>query len=189
MVAFLTAPGTALPAAAQAFPASPQPSHAAPTIGQVSKDSVWVPTPERLIRRLLQLADVTARDTVLDLGSGDGRVPIYAATHFGARAVGVELEENLIRVSNEAARASGVEDRVRFVRQDLFDTDLRQASVITLYISPGVMTKLKPRLLALEPGTRIVSHQFNMGTWKPEKRLESSGRTVYFWTVPAKKKP
>jgi len=184
MGVLLTALSTALPAAAQAFPTSPQPAEAVPTIGQVSKDSVWVPTPERLIRRLLQLADVTARDTVLDLGSGDGRVPIYAAKHFGARAVGVELEENLIRVSNEAARAGGVAHRVRFVRQDLFDTDLAQASVITLYISPGVMTKLKPRLLALKPGTRIVSHQFTLDDWEPDESIRSEARMGYLWVVP-----
>ena len=169
---------------AQAFPPSPQPANAAPTIGQVSKDSVWVPTPERLIRRMLQLADVTPRDTVLDLGSGDGRVPIHAAKHFGARAIGVELEANLIRVSNEAARANGVADRVRFLRQDLFDADLAQASVITLYISPGVMTKLKPRLLALKPGTRIVSHQFTLDDWEPDESIRSEGRMGYLWVVP-----
>ena len=184
IAALLTAMSSARPAAAQGFPTSPQPADAAPTIGQVSKDSVWVPTPERLIRRLLQLADVTAHDTVLDLGSGDGRVPIHAAKHFGARAVGVELEENLIRVSNEAARANGVADRVRFIRQDLFDTDLAQASVITLYISPGVMTKLKPRLLALKPGTRIVSHQFTLDDWEPDESIRSEGRIGYLWVVP-----
>ena len=184
IAALLTAMSTARPAAAQGFPTSPQPADAAPTIGQVSKDSVWVPTPERLIRRLLQLADVTAHDTVLDLGSGDGRVPIHAAKHFGARAVGVELEENLIRVSNEAARANGVAHRVRFMRQDLFDTDLAQARVITLYISPGVMTKLKPRLLALRPGTRIVSHQFTLDDWEPDESIRSEGRMGYLWVVP-----
>jgi SAM-dependent methyltransferase len=175
---------TAPPAAAQPFTSAPQPAQSAPAIGQVSKDSVWVPTPERLIHRLLQLADVTARDTVLDLGSGDGRVPIYAAKYFGARAIGVELEENLIRVSNEAARASGVAHRVRFVRQDLFETDLAQASVITLYISPGVMTRLKPRLLALKPGTRIVSHQFTLDDWEPDESIRSEGRMGYLWVVP-----
>ena len=180
---FLAVPLAARPASAQPL-TTPPPSPAAPAIGQVSKDSVWVPTPERLIRRLLQLADVTADDVVLDLGSGDGRVPIHAAKHFGARAVGVELEDNLIRVSNEAARASGVADRVRFIRQDLFDTDLSQASVITLYISPGVMTRLKPRLLALKPGTRIVSHQFTLDDWEPDESVRTDGRMGYLWVVP-----
>ena len=164
---------------------SQPPTQSAPVIGQVSKDSVWVPTPERLIRRLLQLADVTPADTVMDLGSGDGRIPIHAARHFGARAVGVELEANLIQLSNEAARASGVADRVRFVRQDLFETDLSQASVITLYISPGVMTRLKPRLLALAPGTRIVSHQFTLDDWEPDEVIRTEGRVGYLWIVPA----
>ena len=172
------------PAAAQSFTTGPHPAASTPAIGQVSKDSVWVPTPERLIRRLLQLADVGADDTVLDLGSGDGRVPIHAAKHFGAHAIGIELEENLVRVSNEAARVNGVADRVRFDRQDLFDTDLAQATVITLYISPGVMTRLKPRLLALKPGTRIVSHQFTLDDWEPDESVRSDGRMGYLWVVP-----
>ena len=183
IAALLVLATSPLAVAQPASPASPS-SASTPAIGQVSKDSVWVPTPERLIRRLLQLADVTADDVVLDLGSGDGRVPIHAAKHFGARAIGVELEENLIRVSNEAARASGVADRVRFLRQDLFDTDLSQATVITLYISPGVMTRLKPRLLALKPGTRIVSHQFTLDDWEPDESIRSDGRMGYLWVVP-----
>lgn len=130
------------------------PVPAAPLIGQISKDSVWVPTPERMIRRLLQLADVTPQDLVIDLGSGDGRIPIHAARHFGARAIGVELEENLIRISETAAKAQGVSHLTRFIRQDLYEADLSRATVVALYISPGVMTKLKPRLLALRRGTR-----------------------------------
>ena len=178
------AAATACVAIAQTPPGRPEAPQSAPMIGQVSKDSVWVPTPERLIRRLLQLADVTPDDTVLDLGSGDGRIPIHAAKHFGARAIGVELEDNLIRLSNESARNADVANRVRFVRQDLFETDLTQATVITLYISPGVMTKLKPRLLALTPGTRIVSHQFTLDDWEPDEAVRTEGRSGYLWIVP-----
>jgi len=156
-----------------------------PQIGQVSRDSVWVPTPERMIRRMLQLADVTARDLVIDLGSGDGRIPIYAARHFGARAVGVELEENLIRVSEAAAQAQGVSHLARFIRQDLFEADLSRATVIALYISPGVMTRLKPRLLALRPGTRVVSHHFTLEDWAPDEVIRTEGRSGYLWVVPA----
>lgn len=157
----------------------------APRIGQASRDSVWVPTPERVIRRMLQMADVTPDDLVVDLGSGDGRIPIYAARHFGARAVGVELEENLIRMSLEAARAQGVADRARFVRQDLFEYDLAGATVVALYISPAVMTRLKPRLLALQPGTRVVSHFFTLEEWEPDETIRVDDRTAHLWVVPA----
>jgi len=160
-------------------------SAGAPQIGQESRDSVWVPTPERVIRRMLQMADTTREDLVVDLGSGDGRIPVYAAKHFGARAVGVELEENLIRLSLEAARAQGVADRARFVRQDLFDYDLASATVIALYISPAVMTRLKPRLLALKPGTRVVSHFFTLEEWEPDETIRVEDRTAHLWVVPA----
>ena len=157
----------------------------APQIGQVSKDSVWVPTPERMIRRMLQIADTRRDDRVFDLGSGDGRVPIYAARHFGVRAVGVELEANLVQLSIESARAQGVAKLVRFVRQDLFAADLSQATVIALYLSPGAMTQLKPRLLALAPGTRVVSHQFTLDDWEADESIRVEGRTGHLWVVPA----
>ena len=156
-----------------------------PHIGQVSKDSVWVPTPERMIRRMLQLADVTADDLVVDLGAGDGRIPIYAARHFGARAIGVELEENLVVLATASAKAQGVSHLARFVRQDLYDFDLSGATVIALYISPGVMSKLKPRLLGLKPGTRVVSHHFTLGDWEPDETIRVENRTGYLWVVPA----
>ena len=164
--------------------AQPLPA-AAPELGQPSKDSVWVPTPERMIRRLLQMADTTKDDVVVDLGAGDGRIPIYAAKHFGARGVAVELEANLVRVAREAAARQGVAHRVRVIEQDLFDADLSAATVLALYISPGVMQRLKPRLLALRPGTRIVSHQFDLGDWEPDEKIEVEGRKGYLWVVPA----
>jgi SAM-dependent methyltransferase len=138
-----------------------------------------------MIRRLLQLADTTKDDVVLDLGSGDGRIPIYAAKHFGAFGIGVELERNLVELSNKTAAAEGVAHRVRFVQQDLFEADISRASVIALYISPGVMDRLKPRLLALKPGTRVVSHHFTLGDWEQDERIEVEGRTGYLWVVPA----
>jgi precorrin-6B methylase 2 len=164
--------------------AAAQPADA-PQIGQESRDSVWVPTPERVIRRMLQMADVTPEDIVVDLGSGDGRIPIYAARHFNARAVGVEIEENLIRLSLEAARAQGVADRARFVRRDLFAYDLAGATVIALYISPSVMSRLKPRLLTLKPGTRVVSHFFTLEEWEPDETIRVEDRTAHLWVVPA----
>ena len=156
----------------------------APQIGQVSRDSVWVPTPERMIRRLLQLADTTKDDVVIDLGSGDGRIPIYAAKHFGAFGIGVELERNLVELSNKSAAAEGVANRVRFLQQDLFEADISAATVIALYISPGVMERLRPRLLALKPGTRVVSHHFTLGDWQPDEVIQVEGRTGYLWVVP-----
>ena len=156
-----------------------------PQVGQISKDSVWVPTPQRLIRRMLQLADTTPNDVVLDLGSGDGRIPIHAAKHFGARAIGVELEGNLVRIARQSAAAQGVAKRAQFLQGDLFESDLSKATVIALYISPGAMEKLKPRLLALPPGTRIVSHQFTMDDWEPDEMVRAEGREAYLWVVPA----
>jgi SAM-dependent methyltransferase len=156
-----------------------------PEIGQISKDSVWVPTPERMIRRLLQLADTTKDDVVLDLGSGDGRIPIYAAKQFGARGIGVELEENLVSLAGRTAAAQGVTQRVQFIQDDLFKADLSVASVIALYISPGVMERLKPRLLELKPGTRVVSHHFTLGDWEHDEKIEVEGRSGYLWVVPA----
>ena len=157
----------------------------APQIGQVSKDSVWVPTPERLIRRMLQMADTTRDDLVIDLGSGDGRMPIYAARHFGARAIGVELEANLVRVSNESARTQGVDHLTSFIAQDLFEADISKAGVIVLYLSPGAMTRLKPRLLAQKPGLRVVSHQFTLEDWEPDESIRVEGRNGHLWVVPA----
>jgi SAM-dependent methyltransferase len=158
----------------------------APQIGQVSKDSVWVPTPERMIRRLLQMADTTKDDVVIDLGSGDGRIPIYAAKHFGARGIGVELEKNLIDISRSAARKEGVASRVQFIQEDLFKADLSQATVIALYISPGVMTRLQPILLDLRPGTRVVSHSFKLDDWDPDESIVVEERHGHLWVVPAR---
>lgn len=160
----------------------------APEIGQVSKDSVWVPTPERMIHRMLQLADTTDKDVVLDLGSGDGRIPIHAAKHFGARGIGVELEKNLVELARKSAAAQGVAHKVQFVQQDLFTYDMSTATVIALYISPGVMDRLKPRFLALKPGTRVASHHFTLGDWEPDEIVRVEGRTGYLWVVPAQVK-
>jgi precorrin-6B methylase 2 len=156
----------------------------APKIGQVSQDSVWVPTPDRVIRRMLQMADTTSRDVVIDLGAGDGRIPIYAARHFGARAIGVELEGNLVRLAREQAAAHGVSHLASFLQQDLFKADLSGANVIALYISPGVMSRLKPRLLDLRPGTRIVSHNFTLEDWEPDETIRVENRTAHLWVVP-----
>ena len=170
--------------AAAAFAAERAPAKP-PEFGQASKDSVWVTTPERMIRRMLQIADTTKEDVVVDLGAGDGRIPIYAAKHFGARGIAVELEANLVQVAREAARREGVSDRVEVVQQDLFEADLSRATVFALFISPGVMQRLKPRFLQLAPGTRITSHQFDLGDWEPDESVQVEGRNAYLWVVPA----
>ena len=170
-----------------AQPAASPPAEAPPApIGQVSKDSVWVPTPDRLIVRMLQIADTTRRDFVIDLGSGDGRIPIAAARLFGARSLGIELEQNLIDYSIRSAKRQDIAARATFRRQDLFETDLSKATVITMYISPPVMEKLKPKLSALAPGTRLVSHQFMLGDWEPDEMVQVEERRAYLWVVPAR---
>lgn len=162
------------------------PSVSQPQVGQAGKDVVWVPTPDRLIVRMLQMADTTNPDLVVDLGSGDGRIPIAAARQFGARGLGVEFDPDLIQLSIAAAARQGVGGRVRFVRQDLFQADLSEATVIALYLSPAIMLDLRPRLLALKPGTRIVSHQFTLGDWEPDEQAVAEGRSAYLWIVPAR---
>ncbi len=168
--------------------AVPSLAHLAPpplAFGQQSKDAPWVPTPERMVHRMLQMAETTKADLVVDLGAGDGRIPIHAAKHFGARGIGVELEENLVLLAREGARREGVADRVRIIRQDLFEADLSAATVIALYVGPGAMGRLKPRLAQLVPGTRIVSHQFDLGDWEADEKIEVEGRRGYLWVVPA----
>jgi ribosomal protein L11 methylase PrmA len=152
-------------------------------------DVIFVPTPHEVVDDMLRLANVRKGDILYDLGSGDGRIAIAAAKKFGVRAVGIDIDPERIREANENARKAGVTNLVEFRQEDLFKADFREASVVTLYLLPDLNVKLRPRLWEeLKPGTRIVSHQFDMGTWKPEKRLESNGRVVYFWTIPAKKR-
>jgi SAM-dependent methyltransferase len=153
-------------------------------------DVIFVPTPHEVVDDMLRLANVRKGDILYDLGSGDGRIAIAAAKKYGVRAVGIDIDPERIREATENARKAGVTNLVEFRQADLFKADFSEATVITLYLLPDLNVKLRPRLWEeLKPGTRIVSHQFDMGTWKPEKRLESSGRVVYFWTIPARKKP
>jgi SAM-dependent methyltransferase len=152
-------------------------------------DVIFVPTPHEVVDDMLRLANVGKDDILYDLGSGDGRIAIAAAKKFGIRAVGIDIDPERIREANDNARKAGVSHLVQFRQEDLFKADFREATVVTLYLLPDLNVKLRPRLWdELKPGTRIISHQFDMGTWKPEKRLESNGRVVYFWTVPAKTK-
>jgi SAM-dependent methyltransferase len=147
-------------------------------------DVHFVPTPEDTVEAMLDVAKVTGKDVLYDLGSGDGRIPIRAAKKFGTRAVGIDIDPERIKEANANLKAAGVGDKVRFIQGDLFEQDLSQATVITLYLLPALNLKLRPTLLKLKPGTRIVSHDFDMGDWKPEKTLKVGRSTVYLWRVP-----
>jgi len=138
-----------------------------PTVGQMGKDSVWVPTPDSLIEHMLDLAKVSDKDLLIDLGSGDGRIPI-AAGKRGARAIGVEWDEKLVALSDEAAKTAGVADKVEFVRHDMFTYDISKATVMGLFMLPDQMQKLTPKFLSLKPGSRIVINTFRIPGWEPD---------------------
>jgi cyclopropane fatty-acyl-phospholipid synthase-like methyltransferase len=148
-------------------------------------DVIFVPTPQEVVDAMLEVAKVTKTDVVYDLGSGDGRIPVTAAKKYGARGVGIDIDPQRIKEANANAEAAAVTDKVKFMNADLFTTDISQATVVTLYLLPSLNVKLMPKLKAeLKPGTRIVSHAFDMGDWKPEQTLNVNGRTVYYWTIP-----
>jgi SAM-dependent methyltransferase len=148
----------------------------------------YVPTPPEVVDAMLKLAQVKATDIVYDLGCGDGRIVIAAAKKFGARGTGFDIDPERIKEASENARREGVTGRVNFVQKDLFEADLKPATVITMYLLPNVNLRLKPKLLSdLKPGTRLVSHAFDMGDWKPEKEDLIDGRRIYFWTIPERK--
>jgi precorrin-6B methylase 2 len=149
-------------------------------------DVIFVPTPQEVVDAMLKLAKVTKNDVVYDLGSGDGRIPITAAKTYGARGVGIDIDPQRIREATENLKTAGVGDRVKFLNQDLFTTDISEATVVTLYLLPSLNLKVLPILNKLKPGTRVVSHAFDMGDIKPLETLNVNGRTVYFWTVPIK---
>lgn len=150
----------------------------------------FVPTSPQVVDAMLKVAKVTNKDIVYDLGSGDGRIVIAAAKKYGARGVGIDISPDRIREANENARQAGVTDKVKFIEGDLFESDFSEATVVTMYLLSTVNMRLRPILFKqLKPGTRIISHAFDMGDWKPEKTVNVDGRTVYFWTIPADKKP
>jgi hypothetical protein len=159
-------------------------------------DVVYVPTPQVVVDEMLRMAKVGPKDFVIDLGSGDGRIVITAAKKYGARGFGVDLDPLLLKMSNEAAQREGVADRAKFIEQNLFETDLSQATVITSYLLPEMNEKLRPKILSMKPGTRVVAHDYHMGEWHademhtldvPEKKVGNPGKSyVYSWIVPAK---
>ena len=162
-----------------------------PTVGQAGKDVVWVPTPQQLVDTMLDMAKVTPQDLVMDLGSGDGRTVITAAKR-GARAMGVEYNPDMVQLSKSNAAAERMGDKVTFVQADLFTVDLSKASVITMFLLPTINLKLRPSLLDLKPGTRVVSNTFDMGEWEPDDRKVigpegcTSWCTALLWIIPAK---
>jgi len=159
--------------------------------GQLREPDVpYVPTPENVVMEMLKLGGVKKGDVLFDLGCGDGRIVITAAQKFGARGVGIDINPERIKEANENARKAGVGDRVEFRLQDLFEADISKATVVTLYLLPDINLKLRPKLMKdLRAGTRIVSHSFDMGDWKPEKDVQIEWRRIYFWTIPAKGTP
>jgi precorrin-6B methylase 2 len=156
-----------------------------------SPDVIYVPTPTEVVAEMLRLANVGPNDVLYDLGSGDGRIVIAAVRDFGVkRATGIDINPERIREANANAAAAKVTDRVRFLNEDLFEADFRDATVVTLYLLPSLNLKLLPKLLSdLKPGTRIVSHDFDMGTWKAAESIYVDSRYVHFWTIPAKGTP
>jgi SAM-dependent methyltransferase len=150
-------------------------------------DIHYVPTSNGVADAMLKMANVGPSDVVYDLGSGDGRIPILAAKKFGARGVGVELDADLIRQSNRNAQKAGVTDKVRFIQEDLFKADLSDATVIAIYLSNSINMRLRERFEHLRPGTRIVSHRFTFGDWKPDAERRLEGTSIYLWTTASAK--
>jgi precorrin-6B methylase 2 len=167
----------ALPAAAQQKPYEPQ-------VGQAGKDVIWVPTPDEVVDRMLRMAQVTANDLVYDLGAGNGKIAI-AAAKLGARAVGIEYNPDMAKHAQGNVVAAGVQSRARIMQGDIFATDFSQATVVTMYLLPGLNMKLRPTILAMRPGTRVVSHSFTMEDWEADEISSMDGRRAYFWVVPA----
>jgi SAM-dependent methyltransferase len=158
-----------------------------PTIGQAGKDVMWVPTPDEMVTRMLTVAAVTPDDLVYDLGAGDGKIAIAAARQFGARAVGIEYNPQLAALAKRNAARAGVEDKVRIIAGDIFVEDFSAATVVTLYLLPELNMKLRPILLRMKPGTRVVSHSFDMDDWRPDATFQASGGHYgYYWVVPAR---
>ena len=156
-----------------------------PYVGQQGKDVVWVPTPDEVVDRMLTMAQTKPEDYVIDLGAGDGKIAIAAAKKFGARSMGVEYNPDMVAFAQKNLQAAAVTGKAQIVHGDIFATDFTQATVLTMYLLPSLNMKLRPQILALRPGTRIVTHAFNMEDWEPDESSDIDGRRVYFWVVPA----
>ncbi len=172
-----------LPAAGAIAQATPKPYE--PQVGQEGKDVIWVPTPQALVEKMLDMTKVTPNDYVIDLGSGDGRTVITAAKR-GARALGIEYNPDMVELSKRNAATEGVSAKANFMKADIFESNFSEATVITMYLLPSLNVKLRPKLLNLKPGTRIVSHAFTMEEWQADQTESVENRTAYMWIVPAK---
>ncbi len=157
-----------------------------PQVGQAGKDVIWVPTPPALVERMLQLAQTTPKDFVVDLGAGDGRIAIAAAKNFKAKSMGIEYNPDMVGLGQRLAKEAGVGDRAEIIQGDIFEKDFTKATVITTYLLTDLNLRLRPKLLEMKPGTRIVTHAFRMGDWEPDEVSTVEGRTAHLWIVPAK---
>jgi hypothetical protein len=163
-----------------------QPETYVPKRGQVGKDVMWLPTSDDLVLKMLGAAKVGPDDELVDLGAGDGKIPIAAARHFGAKAWGIEYNKDLAALAQRNAQRAGVADRVRIVHGDIFKEDFSKATVVTLYLLEELNAQLRPTILDMKPGTRVLSNSFSMADWEPDEVIRVSNGTGYFWTVPAK---
>ncbi len=175
----------ALGAAGVFAQAQPAPKPFEPQVGQEGKDVIWVPTPQELVDKMLDMAKVTPNDYVIDLGSGDG-ITVITAAKRGARALGIEYNPDMVELSKRNAAQAGVSGKASFVKADIFESDFSKATVITMYLLPQLNLKLRPTILNLKPGTRIVSHAFTMEEWTADQTESVDSRTAYLWIVPAK---
>jgi SAM-dependent methyltransferase len=156
-----------------------------PQVGQAGKDVIWVPTPDEVVQRMLRMAQVTANDYVVDLGAGDGKIAIAAAKTMGARSLGIEYNPDMAKHAQRNVEKAGVQAKAKVVQGDIFASDFTSATVITMYLLPALNMKLRPQILAMKPGTRVVSHSFNMEDWEPDETSSMDGRRAYLWIVPA----
>jgi Methyltransferase domain len=156
-----------------------------PRLGQAGKDVMWLPTRDALLQRMLQAAQVGPQDIVYDLGAGDGKIVLAAARDFGARAVGIEYDARLAALAQAKVQQAGLAGRARIVQGDIFETDFSAATVLTLYLLEELNARLRPTILAMRPGTRVVSNTFSMGDWEPDEVITVLGQTAYRWVVPA----
>ncbi len=163
---------------------APDPGYT-PKRGQPGKDVMWLRTPPALVEKMLAMAEVTAQDRVFDLGSGDGVIPIAAASRFKAQSVGIEYNPNMAEFARSKVREAGVQDKVRIITGDIFKEDFSTATVVTMYLLPELNLQLRPQLLKMKPGTRVVAHAFDMGEWQPDDTAAADNATAFLWIVPA----
>ncbi len=157
-----------------------------PRLRQPGKDVMWLPTPDGMVTRMLEAAKVGPADIVYDLGAGEGRIPIASAAQFGASAVGIEYDGKLADLAKRNAVRAGVADKVKIIQGDIFKEDFTKATVVTLYLLPDLNYQLRPQLLDMKPGTRVVSHMWDMGEWEPDQAIAADGSEAFLWIVPAR---